>query len=220
MTTISIDGAPLDRIMSDLREHAASWTAVPLTERIALLERMLPRVAAGAADMAAAGSRAKGLAAGSAWSAEDWFSGPWALAQNIQAYLHVLRRIAASEDPVAASAVNERDGRTYVDVLPATWWDALLLNGFSAQVWLRPGTTAEQARARRQPVPAPGRIPRSRRCARRGERRRDHPAGHLAQAVRRRPGRGGQDEPGQRLPAPALGADLHRIRAAQLGQVH
>jgi hypothetical protein len=148
MTTISIDGTSLDRTVSDLREHAASWNAVPLAERIALLERMLPRVAAGAAEMASAGSHAKGLAAGSAWAAEDWFSGPWALAQNIQAHLHVLRRIDAGHDPVKASAVHEHDGRTYVDVLPATRWDTLLLNGFSAQIWLRPGTTAEQARAR------------------------------------------------------------------------
>jgi acyl-CoA reductase-like NAD-dependent aldehyde dehydrogenase len=148
VTALSVDGTSLDRAVSDLREHTASWTAVPLAERIALLERMLPKVAAGAAGMAAAGARAKGLADGSAWAAEDWFSGPWALAQNIQAYLHVLRRIDAGKDPVKASAVHERDGRTYVDVMPATRWDSLLLNGFTAQVWLRPGITAEQARSR------------------------------------------------------------------------
>jgi acyl-CoA reductase-like NAD-dependent aldehyde dehydrogenase len=147
MTTASIDSTSLDDSVRDLREHAASWCAVPLSERIALLERMLPKVTAGAADMAAAGSRAKGLS-GSGWAAEDWFSGPWALAQNIQAYLHVLRRINARKDPVDSGAVHERDGRTYVDVLPVTRWDALLLNGFSAQVWLSPGTKAEDARAR------------------------------------------------------------------------
>ncbi len=46
MNTISIDRTAVDRVVSDLREHAASWTAVPLAERIALLERMLPKVAA------------------------------------------------------------------------------------------------------------------------------------------------------------------------------
>jgi acyl-CoA reductase-like NAD-dependent aldehyde dehydrogenase len=148
MNTISVDCTSLDRMVSDLREHAASWTAVPPAERIAMLERMLPEIAAGAAEIAVAGSHAKGLAADSAWAAEDWIGGPWALAQNIQAYLHVLRRLDAGKDAVEASAVHEREGRTYVDVLPATRWDSLLLNGFGAQVWLRPGTTAEQARAR------------------------------------------------------------------------
>jgi hypothetical protein len=62
--------------------------------------------------------------------------------------LHVLRRINAGKDPVEASAVHERDGRTFVDVMPVTRWDSLLLNGFSAQVWLRPGISADQARAR------------------------------------------------------------------------
>jgi acyl-CoA reductase-like NAD-dependent aldehyde dehydrogenase len=148
MTVAAIDSTSIDEVVSALREHAASWTAVPLGERIALLERMLPAIAAGAEDMAAAGSHAKGLAADSAWATEDWISGPWALAQNIQAHLHVLRRIEAGQDPVRASAVHERDGRTYVDVLPATRWDTLLLNGFSAQVWLRPGVTPQLARAR------------------------------------------------------------------------
>jgi len=55
----------------------------------------------------------KGLAAGSAWAAEDWFSGPWASIQNLQAYLHVLRRIDVGQALVRASAVHERDGRTY-----------------------------------------------------------------------------------------------------------
>jgi acyl-CoA reductase-like NAD-dependent aldehyde dehydrogenase len=147
MTTASIDSTSLDDTVRDLREHAVSWTAVPLAERVGLLERMLPRVVARAQEMAAAGSQAKGLAADSPWATEDWISGPWALAQNIQAYLHVLRRLDAGKDPVRAGSIHERDGRTYVDVLPATRWDTLLLNRFSAQVWLRPGTTARQARA-------------------------------------------------------------------------
>ena len=119
MTTISIDGTSLDRTVSDLREHAASWNAVPLAERIALLERMLPRVAAGAAEMASAGAHAKGLAAGSAWAAEDWFSGPWALAQNIQAHLHVLRRIDAATTPSRpARCTNTTDGPTSMSCPP------------------------------------------------------------------------------------------------------
>jgi hypothetical protein len=59
VNTISVERTSLDRVVSDLREHAASWIAVPLPERIALLERMLPKSAAGAAGMAAADSSAR-----------------------------------------------------------------------------------------------------------------------------------------------------------------
>lgn len=60
----------------------------------------------------------------------------------------MLRRIAAGKDPVDARAVHEGNGRTWVDVFPATGWDTLLLNGFTAQVWMRAGTSAQQVRDR------------------------------------------------------------------------
>ncbi|PBC75496.1 acyl-CoA reductase-like NAD-dependent aldehyde dehydrogenase [Streptomyces sp. TLI_235] len=138
----------LDRAVADLREGAPSWSGTPLTERIALLTRMMPRIADGAADMAAAGARAKGYGPESTWAAEDWIGAPWALAQNVSAYLHVLRRIAAGEEPLAPGSVHERDGRVLVDVFPATRWDSLLLNGFTAHVRMRAGTTAQQVRDR------------------------------------------------------------------------
>lgn len=148
LNTSALDTSFLDRTVADIRSNAESWSTTPLTERIALLERLQPRVIAHAAEMAAAGSRAKGYEPGSPWAAEDWVGGPWALVQNTAALLHVLRRIAAGRDPLDAKAVREEYGRIRVDVFPATGWDTLLLNGFRAQVWMRPGVTAEQARAR------------------------------------------------------------------------
>ncbi|MCL7426866.1 aldehyde dehydrogenase family protein [Streptomyces sp. YS415] len=148
MDTSSLATAFLDRTVAAVRGRAESWSATSLTERIALLERLLPRVVSRAAELAAAGARAKGYAPESTWAAEDWIGGPWALAQNTAACLHVLRRIAAGREPVPAKAVHEEDGRTWVDVFPATGWDSVLLNGFTAQVRLRPGVTPEHARGR------------------------------------------------------------------------
>ncbi|MER7725776.1 aldehyde dehydrogenase family protein [Streptomyces sp. NPDC096323] len=147
MNTSALDTSFLDRTVADVRGNAESWSTTPLTERIALLERLQPRVISRAVEMAGAGARAKGYEPDSRWAAEDWIGGPWAVAQNTGAYLHVLRRIAAGKDPVDGKAVHEEDGHTRVDVFPGTGWDALLLNGFTAQVWMRPGVTAEQARA-------------------------------------------------------------------------
>ncbi|MCX5232546.1 aldehyde dehydrogenase family protein [Streptomyces sp. NBC_00233] len=147
MTTDALDTSLLDRTVAAVRAEASSWSATPLVERIALLERLQPRVVARAAEIAGAGSRAKGYGPDSPWVAEDWIGGPWALVQNTAALLHVLRRIAAGRDPLDGGRVREEDGRTRVDVFPATGWDTLLLNGFKAQVWMRPGVTAEQARA-------------------------------------------------------------------------
>ena len=148
MTAPAPDTKLLDHAVAELCEGAGSWAATPIAERIALLERMLPRILDGAAEMAAAAARAKGYGPDSPWAAEDWIGAPWALAQNVSAYLYVLRRIAAGKDPVDAAAVREGDGRTRVDVFPATNWDTLLLNGFKAQVWIRPGIGAQEVRNR------------------------------------------------------------------------
>lgn len=143
----ALDTSPLDLAVSELRAHADAWTATPLPERVALLERMLPRIAGTAPAMVADAAAAKGYAADSAWAAEDWVTAPWALAQTVSAYLHVLRRLAAGQDPVDRTAVRERGGRVLVDVFPATGTDRLLLNGFTAEVWTLPGTTRAQALA-------------------------------------------------------------------------
>lgn len=147
-TASALDTAPLDLAVTDLREAAASWTATPLAERISLLERMLPLISVRAPGMVADSATAKGYAADSGWAAEDWVSAPWALAQTVGAYLHVLRRLAAGQGPVPAKSVRSRNGRTVVGVFPATAADRLLLNGFTAEVWTLPGTTREQVLSR------------------------------------------------------------------------
>lgn len=139
-----LDTAPLDHAVAALRDGMDTWARTGPAERIGLLERLLPRIADGAPAMVADAARAKGYEATSPWAAEDWVTAPWALAQTVSAYLHVLRRVAGGRDPVPARAVRDRDGRTVVDVFPATGTDRLLLNGFSAQVWTLPGTTRDQ----------------------------------------------------------------------------
>ncbi|MFI6966768.1 aldehyde dehydrogenase family protein [Streptomyces sp. NPDC050255] len=143
-----LDTAPLDHAVTALREGMETWTRTGPDERIGLLERMLPRIAEGAPAMVADAARAKGYGADSPWAAEDWVTAPWALAQTVSAYLHVLRRLSDGRDPVPAWAVRDRGGRTVVDVFPVTGTDRLLLSGFSAQVWTLPGTTREQVLAR------------------------------------------------------------------------
>ncbi|GAA1078037.1 aldehyde dehydrogenase family protein [Kitasatospora arboriphila] len=138
----------LDHALAELRAGAGSWAAAPADLRIGMLERLLPRIRETAAAMVADACRHKGHRPDSPWASEDWAGGPWALAQHTAARLHGLRRLAAGRDPLPADRVHETDGRTWVDVFPATAADRLLLAGYRARVRLLPGTSAEQARER------------------------------------------------------------------------
>ncbi|MBI1758190.1 MAG: aldehyde dehydrogenase [Actinobacteria bacterium] len=142
------DATSVDAALASLRGAAPAWSGTGLAERIDLLDRLSARVLAEADGMVAAAALAKGYPADSLWAAEDWSGGPWALLQHIDGYRRALRRIAAGGAPIAAGAVHrDGDGRTAVDVFPASGWDRLLLNGLSARVRLRPGVTPEQALA-------------------------------------------------------------------------
>jgi len=143
----AFDSALCDRALSALGFAAPSWAATELTERIALLERVPPRVIERAEAMVAASAAAKGYGADSPWAAEDWAGAPWALVQNIHAMLRVMRRLAAGRPALPPGAVARREGRTWVDVFPASGWDRLLLSGYRASVRMLPGYREAQVRA-------------------------------------------------------------------------
>ena len=142
------DTPALDKALDDLHARAAGWVALPLSEKVALLEALPHKVFDLGTQMVAAAGEAKGIAPTSAWVAEEWMTGVWVFIQAVNAHLLVLNRILAGKDPVNTDAVNTRqDGQVVVDVFPVTGYDRLLLNGYKAQVWIEPGVSADQTRS-------------------------------------------------------------------------
>ena len=142
------DVPALDLALEDLRSGAQGWADLPLRAKIAMLEALPPRIVAVAPRMAAAATEAKGIASTSAWVAEEWTINIWVFVQVINTQILVLKRVLAGHEPVNADAVHTRpDGQVVVDVFPVTGYDRLLLNGYTAQVWIEPGVSAEQTRA-------------------------------------------------------------------------
>jgi hypothetical protein len=142
------DVPALDLALEDLRSGAPAWADLPLRAKIAMLETLPPRIADVAPRMAAAATEAKGIPSTSAWVAEEWTINIWVFVQAINTQILALKRVLAGHEPVNADAVHTRpDGQVVVDVFPATGYDRLLLNGYTAQVWIEPGVSAEQARA-------------------------------------------------------------------------
>ena len=146
-TETSLDTTALDTAVDDLHAGAPSWVALPLDDKVALLEALPRKILDLGPQMVAATGRAKGIALTSSWVAEDWVTGVWAFIQGVNSLVLVLKRVVAGQEPIKADAVHTRpDGQVVVDVFPVTGYDRLLLNGYKAQVWIEPGVSAAQTR--------------------------------------------------------------------------
>ena len=141
-----LDTGALDAVVGELRANAGAWVELPLAEKVALLERLRPRIMAESEALVAETQRQKGIDPASPWGAEDWLSGPWAFLQGVGALLTALHRVENGEPPLPLSAARRRrDGRTVVDVFPANNLDKLLLSGYRAEVWMQDGVSPAEA---------------------------------------------------------------------------
>src|SRR5246127_2607025 len=146
-TKAALDTSALDKALDELHAGAPAWVALPLEDKVALLEALPQKILDLGPQMVAAAGTAKGIAPTSSWVAEDWLTGVWAFVQGVNTLALVLKRILAGQEPVKADAVHTRaDGQVVVDVFPVTGYDRLLLNSYKAQAWIEPGISAGQTR--------------------------------------------------------------------------
>jgi acyl-CoA reductase-like NAD-dependent aldehyde dehydrogenase len=142
----------LDEAIATLREHAPRWSETDVTARIALLRELTDTTLAAAPTWVPAAAAAKGIPRGSTLMGEDWGSGIAVVLRNLALLTATLTDIAATGRP-RPPAVRPIPGpgtaeQVAVDVLPTDRMDALLFQGFSAEVRLLPGVTVDQAEAR------------------------------------------------------------------------
>lgn len=144
-----MDASRLDAAVESVAARADHWAHLPVTDKLTLLRRLRPRIGRVAARWVAAATKAKGLPPGSPLVGEEWTSGPYALAEGIHALEQTLERLAAGRHPLDGLTLRIRpDGRVAVPVFPGEQTDRLLLSGFSAEVWIRPGISPEEVRER------------------------------------------------------------------------
>jgi acyl-CoA reductase-like NAD-dependent aldehyde dehydrogenase len=139
----------LDTAVRELRAGLGGWLGTSLAERIGLLRSVRCRTVDEAPAMVAAVARAQGIALDGQWAGEPWAT-LVTMVQWPRAWETVLGRLADGREPLPASAVRTRpDGQVVVDVFPATWRERALFGayGYRTEVWMQPGTTAEEVRA-------------------------------------------------------------------------
>ncbi|MCQ4118140.1 aldehyde dehydrogenase family protein [Rhodococcus tibetensis] len=146
-TVSETPAAELDRAVEDLTAGAKTWSALSLTERLALVKTTYASIESAAAEWAEAGIVAKGTPRGPL-EGEEWMSGPYATLAGFGAIIDSLEKLAAGTSPLAGiKSGTAPGGRTTFRMLPSSLQEFTLFNGFTADLWLEPGISADQARA-------------------------------------------------------------------------
>ena len=139
----------LDAAIADLHVGARTWAALTLAQRVTLLRAVRTSVAAAAEDWADTAAASKGLDARHPLRGEEWLSGPYSVLGALDASIETLARLARGANPLDGITVDRAPGgRTRVHAFPLTGIDSFLLSGYTGEVWLEPGVTPNQVRAR------------------------------------------------------------------------
>ena len=148
-TDIALDGD-----IAALRAGLPTWSHLTLEQRARLFERVRASVVSCAQEWAEQAALIKGLDGRHPLRGEEWLSGPYAVIVALDAYIRTLTALSNGRGPIDDLELGTAPGgRVTVPAFPATGADAVLLSGFTAEVWLRPGVTAAGARATAGPAP-------------------------------------------------------------------
>ncbi|MGS2807873.1 aldehyde dehydrogenase family protein [Nocardia sp. MW-W600-9] len=143
----TFDTAVIDNALADLTQGEKTWAATDLRRRRELLEELHTLTAANAEAWVAAARTIKQLAADSPLVGEEWMSGPMTMLAGAQALAESVGALERGASPLDGVDLGTAPGgRVSVPALPHGVYDKLLLSGFSADVWLRPGVDAATAR--------------------------------------------------------------------------
>ena len=140
----AIDTAALDAELSVLSDHKQEWAALPISEKVSLLDEVRRLTMESAQAWADVSIEAKGLSPDSPISGEEWISGPFPMLRWLEAISQTLTAIDQGTDPLAGIKTWQRDnGQVAVRAYPTDLIERLLLDGYSVEVWMEPDVTPD-----------------------------------------------------------------------------
>lgn len=142
------DRQALDAAITELAAGERRWATTSLADRATLLRRVHRAVVASAEEWAETASSVKGLDPESQLVGEEWISGPYPVLTSCGLLADSLDALAQRKSPLAGMKFGTAPGgRVTVPVLPHSAHEAILLHGFSAEVWMPPGVAASTVRS-------------------------------------------------------------------------
>lgn len=136
----------LESSLHALREGAERWVRMPLAEKRGLLREVRAATLGVAPAWVEAACAIKGIDSRTPVAGEEWSSGPYSVITATSAIEKTLRMLEKGRSPIDAVELGTAPGsRTTLQVFPYLPKD-LVLQGYEAHLWLRPGVSLDQAR--------------------------------------------------------------------------
>lgn len=129
----------LDTMVSRLRENAATFAGLPISDRIGLARAMQAgylRIAKASVEAACA---AKGIPSGTPMEGEEWAVGPWCVVRHLRLVIEALHSIERTGSTPIGTLGRTPEERLTVGVFPAGRVDSMLFAGITAEVHLEEG---------------------------------------------------------------------------------
>ncbi len=131
--------AQMDAAIAAVKASAAGWVALPVAERVRLLERTLAATVDVSDRWVAAALKAKGLSTDAPQGGEEWLGGPLVTIRNLRLLIQSLREIEQHGLPQVPGPITTRpDGQVVARVFPTGTYDKLLFQGFTGEIWMDP----------------------------------------------------------------------------------
>jgi aldehyde dehydrogenase (NAD(P)+) len=134
----------IDTTVASLAAHKDKWATLPIRRKIEYLKELRSNTDEVAERWVEAAADAKRIPRDSPLVGEEWISGPWAVIKALGVLIRALGALDKGQPTFDPRSVRARpDGQVVVDVFPSTFFDRLVLSGFSAEVWMQPGVTPQ-----------------------------------------------------------------------------
>lgn len=135
----------MDGAIETLQAHKDAWVKLPISKRVALVDKLIKDFAAIAQRWVDVSLQAKDIAPGDPAAGEEWAAGTWPVIRNLSQLRQALVDIEAHGQPRIPGPVTTRPGGQIVaQVFPQSLYDRLFFLGITAEVWMEPGVTVEE----------------------------------------------------------------------------
>jgi acyl-CoA reductase-like NAD-dependent aldehyde dehydrogenase len=134
----------IDNAIQTLQANKQNWVTRSIQNRISIIDTIINNFAAIAPQWVASACQAKSIAEDSPLTGEEWMIGTWPILKYLRQLRQSLLDIETYGRPrIPGPITTQPNGQVSAQIFPQTIYDRLFFRGVTAEIWMKPGVSAE-----------------------------------------------------------------------------